>query len=146
MSASIYFKLMKNTLFYHYNDKSSHFIIIILSYKIYSSYLSLYLVSPFKGNIIEPFHLENAPNLIHEFLYDIFNKKIYQNFLVKYVTQKRMCQLWCIFQTKWLVCFTSKLSHSETKVLMLTIVIHDTVSVCIYAYIYIFIIKTMCVS
>ena len=38
----------------------------------------------------EPFLLENALNLTHEFLYDNFKKKIDQNFLVNIIIQKLM--------------------------------------------------------
>ena len=41
----------------------------------------------------EPFFLKSSSNLTYEFLYYKFNKKIYQNFLVKIVIQKRMCQI-----------------------------------------------------
>ena len=41
----------------------------------------------------EPFLLENISNFTHEFLYDIFNKKILLNFLVKNIIQKLMCQI-----------------------------------------------------
>ena len=36
----------------------------------------------------EPFCLENASNLTREFLYDMFNKKNFRNFLVKGAIQK----------------------------------------------------------
>ena len=48
----------------------------------------------------EPFLLENASNLTNEFLYDNFNKKIYQDFFVKIVTQKLTCEILCIFKEK----------------------------------------------
>ena len=41
---------------------------------------------------IEPFCLENALNLTHEFFYDNFIKKFLLNFLVKIVIKKLMCQ------------------------------------------------------
>ena len=53
----------------------------------------------------EPFHLEKASNLTHEFLYDNLNKKILLNFLVKVVIQKLMCQILCIFKEKWFIFF-----------------------------------------
>ena len=41
----------------------------------------------------EPFFLENVSNLTLEFLYDNFNMKIYQTFLLKIVIQKVMYQI-----------------------------------------------------
>ena len=40
--------------------------------------------------INDPFCLENASNLTHEFLYDNFNKKIYQHFFGYSYTKIRM--------------------------------------------------------
>ena len=41
----------------------------------------------------EPFLLENKSNLTHEFFYNISNKKILLDILVKRVIQKIMCQV-----------------------------------------------------
>ena len=44
----------------------------------------------------EPFLLENASNLNHEFLYDNFNKKIFLNFLII----QKLKEQWYIFFLK----------------------------------------------
>ena len=63
----------------------------------------------------EPFILENALNLSHEFLYDHFNKKNFVKCSFKIVIL--MCQIWCIFMDKWMI-FSSKTKPWEAKVLM----------------------------
>ena len=55
----------------------------------------------------EPFHLENALNLTHEFFYDDFNKNILLNFLIKFVIQKFVLNL-MHFQGKWFIFFLKK--------------------------------------
>ena len=62
----------------------------------------------------EPFCLENVST---SFFYDNFNKKIYQNSLVKIVIQNLMCQILYNFKTKLLIFFYSKRRSSEAKVL-----------------------------
>ena len=52
----------------------------------------------------KPSLFENVSNLIHEILYDNFDKNIYQKFIVKTVIQKLMCEISCIFKEK---CFFS---------------------------------------
>ena len=71
--------------------------------KIIKLIINTYFSPPvFEGKINEPFCLENASNLTHEFLYDNFNKKIFflkllykkssVIFFIKIVIQKLICQ------------------------------------------------------
>ena len=55
-------------------------LILLLYYNYINTFASQSLV--FEGKTRQ-FFLENASNLTHEFLYDNFNKKIQQNYLVK---------------------------------------------------------------
>ena len=75
---------------------------LIMNIQYFNPFASQHLVFEKKN---EPFLLENAPNLTHEFLYDNFNKKILINFFVKTIIQKLMCQILFIFKEKWFIFF-----------------------------------------
>ena len=66
------------------------------------------------GKINAQFFLEYAWNLTREVLYDNLNKMILLECLVKIVIKTLMCQIWCIFKTKWLaLIFISNMRCSE---------------------------------
>ena len=72
-------------------------LLLIISY--FSCFTLLVLnASFFGGKINERSRLENASNLTHEFLNENFNKRKFQNFLVRIVIQSLMCQIFLLFQ------------------------------------------------
>ena len=75
-------------------------IIILINIINIQFYHFTFLAPPLKGKINEPFSLEEASNLTHEFFYDNFAK-----FLCKDYHAKLMCQTWCIFTAKQFIFF-----------------------------------------
>ena len=45
-------------------------------------------MAPFRGKLIESFHIENVSYLTHEFVNENFDKKAFLNFLVKLLCKK----------------------------------------------------------